>query len=84
MSGGPRYRRIGRGHKANVTECFPSSTGGKRGPMHRRVVGDKIPAEDREPRAIRCYQCGCPIEDWAKYEECPSCGSDNVLGKVFT
>ncbi len=37
-------------------------------------------AEDAETSAIRCAQCGLPIEDYTRISACPNCSSDNVLG----
>ena len=41
------------------------------------------PAENVEPGACRCAQCGLPIEDSSAIGECPHCGSDNFLGQRF-
>ena len=39
--------------------------------------------EDAETRAIRCAQCGAPIEDRAAIANCWNCGSDNVVGRAL-
>lgn len=76
---GTRFTRLPRGTKpANVVECYPSEFGGVR---HRYQTDARAPAEDREPRAYKCYQCGLPIEDVDEVSVCPFCGSDNILGR---
>jgi rubrerythrin len=75
-----RYERTGRRQAANVVELFPSRFGGRRGTT-RTPGGERATPEDREPRAISCYQCGFPIKDYAAVSACPACGSDNVTGK---
>lgn len=73
-----RWCRQRRGQDVKVTEAYPSATGGSRGRAGRR---DRYtPAEDAEPRAINCYQCGQHIEDYAAISNCPFCDSDNFLG----
>jgi rubrerythrin len=36
---------------------------------------------EQEPRAIKCGQCGFPIEDYSEISACPFCESDNFLGR---
>ena len=74
------YTRPGRALDPKVQELFPTYSGG----VHRSDrTKERAAAEDREPRAIRCFQCGQPVEDYSAYVECPFCGSDNMLGKLF-
>lgn len=74
-----RHTRIGkRARPTNVVEIYPSPSGGRR---RRDRAPKHASAEDREPRAIRCYQCGQPIEDYAEIDACPFCDSDNMLGR---
>jgi hypothetical protein len=75
-----RYQRVGRKKPANVVELYPSPYGGRSGGM-RTPNSVHAAAEDREPRAISCFQCGFPIKDHAAVSACPACGSDNVTGK---
>lgn len=39
---------------------------------------------DAETRAIKCAQCGAPIEDAGAINACWFCGSDNFYGRVLT
>ena len=55
-----------------VTTRYPNS----REPKERARHG-----EDAETRAVRCAQCGAPIEDHSAITECWNCGSDNILGR---
>lgn len=75
-----RSPRRDRWHGANI---YPSQYAtSKRYPTDRaRLVG--VPASEQEPRAIKCAQCGLPIEDYGKIRTCPFCSSDNFLGKLF-
>lgn len=63
-----------------VRSIYPTWSGGVRKSYATR--GD-APDEDREPRAIACFQCGQPIEDFGSITECPFCESDNFLGKLY-
>jgi rubrerythrin len=71
------FERVGKRAKANVVELFPSRFGGRKNHKTR----GRVASEDREPRAISCFQCGFPITDHASVSACPACGSDNVTGK---
>ena len=72
------WTRQRRREVTNVAQIYPQRSGGDLG--SDRTVG-RATQEDREPRAIRCYQCGQPVEDYAEIETCPFCESDNMLGK---
>lgn len=39
--------------------------------------------EDADTRAVRCAQCGAPIEDRTAQANCWLCGSDNFEGHRY-
>jgi hypothetical protein len=65
-----------------MTLAFPTGTQKTRF-FPNLGVPQIIPQEDAEPRAIRCRQCGQPIEDTSEISSCPGCDSDNFEGRVF-
>ncbi len=75
ITGNERYPR-------NVRDVFPSQYASST--QHPMLAGEPDGApEDSEPHAIKCAQCGLPIEDYTVLDTCPSCGSDNFLGRIY-
>lgn len=74
-----RYARTTRGQGFKVKSCWPSPTGGA--VRYDRRPAGKVAAEDLEPRAVSCFHCGYPIDDYAAIDACPLCGSTNVLNR---
>ena len=80
--GNVRWQRQSGKERWKFKETYPSQYAkSTKYPSEGDVVG--VPASELEPRAIKCAQCGLPIEDHALIAACPSCGSDNFLGRIY-
>jgi Zn finger protein HypA/HybF involved in hydrogenase expression len=56
-----------------TTRQYPNSDGEHQGA-----------AEDAENAAVKCAQCGAPIEDADNLAACWNCSSDNFLGQIYS
>jgi rubrerythrin len=73
---------VSRRGRSGVMDIYPSEYATTR--KYPTLSGSQlVPAENVEPGAIKCAQCGLPIEDHRAIATCPFCGSDNFLGRKF-
>ena len=81
----PRFRderRSSGERQRGVTQIYPSSFAGD---TTYPADGPRPGAgEDAETDAVKCAQCGAPIESAAALNVCWNCGSDNFLGRKFS
>jgi hypothetical protein len=64
----------------NVREIYPSRFATSRVYPNESHTCKQPSPEDAETAAVKCAQCGAPIEDSNSISSCWNCGSDNFLG----